>query len=82
MDVYLQEAVLMYDWCATVSLWQVDYLRSVLLSRPVPGEPAQLRCKCSGSNQVRLGETFTSDIQVSVRDSTGNEIKKVRSVQM
>ncbi|KAI0226091.1 Structural maintenance of chromosomes flexible hinge domain-containing protein 1 [Lamellibrachia satsuma] len=44
--------------------------------KPVPGEPAQLRCKCSGSNQVRLGETFTSDIQVSVRDSTGNEIKK------
>ena len=51
----------------------------ITLPRPVAGEPAQLKCKCSGSHQIRLGEKLSSDIQVSVQDSIGNEIKKVGS---
>ena len=45
--------------------------------RAYAGEASQIKCKCIGKKQVRLGEKFSGDILVSVTDKHGNEIKKV-----
>jgi len=46
--------------------------------RGVAGEPAEIKCTLNGSCKVRLGQKVDGDIDVSVRDKHGNEIKKVR----
>ena len=50
-----------------------------VFARGVAGEPAQIKCSLSGSSKVRLGQKVEGDIQVSVKDKHGNEIKKVHS---
>ena len=45
--------------------------------RGVAGEPAGIKCTLSGSSKVRMGQKVDGDIEVSVRDKHGNEIKKV-----
>ncbi len=49
----------------------------VYLSRPEPGEVAQIKCVCQGSKKTRLGEVLEADIIVNVTDINGNKIKKV-----
>jgi len=46
--------------------------------RGMAGEPAQIKCSLSGSSKVKLGHKIDGDIQVTVKDKHGNEIKKVR----
>ena len=52
-----------------------------LYYRGIPGEPAKIKCKLNGENQVRMGETLKGDIVVMVMDTHGNDIKKVLLVQ-
>ena len=43
-----------------------------------PGEPAQMKCKCTGSTNIRMGETMKGDNDVHIKDKHGNEIKQVK----
>ena len=36
-----------------------------------------MKCRCSGSNKVRMGEKLASDILIGIKDKHGNDIKKV-----
>ncbi|XP_041360659.1 structural maintenance of chromosomes flexible hinge domain-containing protein 1-like [Gigantopelta aegis] len=38
------------------------------------GPPQQLKCVCEGSNSVQMGQPFSGEIIVKIRDKNGNEI--------
>ena len=41
------------------------------------GEPAQIKCKCTGNTTIRMGEKMKGEIDVHIKDKHGNEIKQV-----
>ena len=43
-----------------------------------PAEPNQIKCKCEGSNVVKIGELLEAEIHIKVKDRFGNEISDVR----
>ena len=47
------------------------------VSRGRPGEPAQIKCKCTGSTNIRMGEKMKGEIDIHIKDKHGNEIKQV-----
>ncbi|XP_074656148.1 structural maintenance of chromosomes flexible hinge domain-containing protein 1-like [Tubulanus polymorphus] len=50
----------------------LDFSFSVV---PVPGDAGILKCKCQGTNVMRLGEILSSEITITIKDKHGNEIK-------
>lgn len=39
-----------------------------------PGKPSQLKCKVKGNSTIRINEALTSEIQIGIKDKSGNEI--------
>uniref|UniRef100_T1ITP1 SMC hinge domain-containing protein n=1 Tax=Strigamia maritima TaxID=126957 RepID=T1ITP1_STRMM len=73
-DINIPLSVKECKYCNVIIGENVDFGFTIKVKS---GEPGSIKCMCSASNKIRLGELLTSDILVMVSDEYGNSIKKL-----